>query len=266
MSDDEFDLGGGLFEEPEDFLPPPPPESHFVEYERIEGKTSPSKIQLRLVGSSPLWGHLLWNAGKYTANYIDEHAGEICTGKKVLELGAAAGLPSLVCGLNGAREVVCTDYPDPNLITNIQYNVDHCEGLAESSNVKVFGYIWGKDVRSLCYAGTEEGNFPESVKEEDKFDFVILSDLVFNHNQHGELLRTCRQSMKQDATALVVFSPHRPHLLQDDLEFFTTCEEYELKAEKVEQVNWTPMFEEDDETAEIRARVYCYKLIPQWSL
>lgn len=264
MSDDEFDLGGGMFDDPEGYVKPAP-ESHFVEYERVSGKTSPSKIKLKLVGSSPLWGHLLWNAGIYTANYLDKHADTLVKGKKVLELGAAAGLPTVICAINGASKVVSTDYPDADLISHIQYNVDHCEGIPESTKVSVKGFVWGQDVTQLCYDEVDNSDeLPATVKEEDKFDLVILSDLVFNHTEHRKLLASCRESMKKDAVALVVFSPHRPHLLDADLAFFETCEEFELKAEKVEQVNWKPMFEEDEETTEIRSRVYCFKLIPQW--
>lgn len=259
MSDTELDVG--LFEEPENFRPAPP-ESHFVEYERIAGKSNPSSIKLKLVGTSPLWGHLLWNAGKFTANYLDEHAEELVTGRRVLELGAAGALPSLVCAVNGASEVVSTDYPDPDLVSHIQYNFDHCEGIPKETKVRVQGYIWGNDPRALCYEDAEKA--PKEIKEEDKFDLVILSDLVFNHTEHLRLLQTCRDSMKPTATALVVFSPHRPHLLEKDLEFFETCEQFQLKAEKIALVNWKPMFEEDEETAEIRSRVYCYKLHPQW--
>jgi nicotinamide N-methyltransferase len=50
-------------------------------------------------------------------------------GKTVLELGAGAGLPSLVCALNGASQVVVTDYPDAELIENLRYNIDHCDLL-----------------------------------------------------------------------------------------------------------------------------------------
>lgn len=48
----------------------------------------------------------------------------------MLELGAGAGLPSLVCALNGASQVVVTDYPDAELIENLQYNIDHCDLLS----------------------------------------------------------------------------------------------------------------------------------------
>lgn len=47
----------------------------------------------------------------------------------MLELGAGAGLPSLVCALNGASQVVVTDYPDAELIENLRYNIDHCDLL-----------------------------------------------------------------------------------------------------------------------------------------
>lgn len=262
MSDTEdIELGGDLFAEPENFLPPPP-ESHFVTHTRDGGK-APGKIDLKLVGSSPLWGHLLWNAGKYTAQYLDKHADKLVTGKKVLELGAAAGLPSLICGVNRALRVICTDYPDPDLLSHIQYNVDHCEGL-DRSKVLVKGFIWGQDVTQLCYDQLSGSDLPSKIEEEDKFDLIILSDLNFNHTEHSKLLSNCRDALKRSGLALVVFSPHRPKLLNEDLSLFTLCEEFDFKAEKIEQVNWKPMFEEDDETAEIRSRVYCYHLNPQW--
>ncbi|EGW34293.1 uncharacterized protein SPAPADRAFT_59716 [Spathaspora passalidarum NRRL Y-27907] len=260
MSDDEVSFDGNLFEEPEDFLPPPP-ESHFAKYTRkVVHDNQPQEITLKLVGKSPLWGHLLWNAGIYTADYLDKHAEDLVKGKKILELGAAAGLPSLICSLNQASEVVCTDYPDADLISHIDYNFKDLESKTKLCDYRVQGYIWGQDVSPLVYNKEEVVN----IKEEDKFDLIILSDLVFNHTEHHKLLATCRKSLKSNGKCLVVFSPHRAWLLEEDLKFFVTCEEYDLKAEKIELVNWKPMFEEDEESAEIRSRVYSYFLNPQW--
>lgn len=254
MSDDELELGGSLFEEPEGFLPPPP--SHrFSKYERKTPK-QPKDINLRLVGSSPLWGHYLWNAGIYTADYLDNHSVTLVQGKRVLELGAAAGLPSIICGQNGADFVLCTDYPDPDLISNIDYNVreNNC-----TKNTSVKGYIWGDDVSELVY-----GESGKELKEEDKFDLIILSDLVFNHTEHLKLLKTCRLALKKTGKCFVVFSPHRPKLLQNDLDFFETCTQFEFKSVKNDLVIWKPMFDEDEETVEIRSRVYSFFLHPQW--
>lgn len=254
MSDDEF-IDTGLFAEPEGFTPPPPP-PHFAKYQR-KNKTDPAELNLRLVGKSPLWGHLLWNAGIFTADYLDKHAEELVAGKDVLELGAAAGLPSLICGINKCNRVVCTDYPDPDLISNIQHNFDHCQGLDLSKTV-VKGFIWGADAKPLMEDSEKE------IQDEDKFDLVILSDLVFNHTEHLKLLKTCRDTVKKNGKCLVVFSPHRPKLLENDLEFFKTCEDFQFKAEKIDLVTWKPMFEEDDESIDIRARVYSFFLVPQW--
>ncbi|SMN21259.1 similar to Saccharomyces cerevisiae YLR285W NNT1 Putative nicotinamide N-methyltransferase, has a role in rDNA silencing and in lifespan determination [Maudiozyma saulgeensis] len=245
MSDIES-LNGALFEEPEDFRPPAPKE-HFVTYTRDyiapESKSQKKDIELKLVGNSPLWGHLLWNAGKYTAQHIDKHPEQI-VGKSVLELGAASALPSIVAGLVGAKNVVSTDYPDADLISNIEHN---CNGL---DNVNVQGYIWGNSYNEILKLNNNE-----------KFDFIILSDLVFNHTEHHKLLKTTRDLLKEDGRALVVFSPHRPKLLGDDLKFFDTAkDDYNFKVTKIEMVNWKPMFEEDDETIEIRSRVYAYYL------
>ncbi|CAN0299301.1 unnamed protein product, partial [Hapterophycus canaliculatus] len=63
------------------------------------GSPLPSKLSLSLVSSRhSLWGHRLWNAALLVAEMVDR--GEfVVEGKSVLELGAGAGLPSLICAL-----------------------------------------------------------------------------------------------------------------------------------------------------------------------
>ena len=50
----------------------------------------------------------------------------------MLELGAGAGLPSIVCALNGAKIVVVTDYPDSDLVENLRHNMSTCVTSADS--------------------------------------------------------------------------------------------------------------------------------------
>lgn len=61
-------------------------------------------------------GHLLWNAGQTIAHFLEENRAEYITGKYVLEFGAGAGLPSIIAALNGAAQVVVTDYPDQGML------------------------------------------------------------------------------------------------------------------------------------------------------
>jgi predicted nicotinamide N-methyase len=63
-----------------------------------------------------------WQAGIIVSRFLESHP-ELIENKRVLELGAGAGLPSLVCSKIGASFVVVTDYPDPDLVDNLRYNI-----------------------------------------------------------------------------------------------------------------------------------------------
>jgi nicotinamide N-methyltransferase len=251
MSDNE--LLPELFEEPSEFYKPPP-EPTTVSFQRQHARSGePTEVTLRLVGKSPLWGHLLWNAGKVTTDSIDERRDEWIKDKTVLELGAAAALPSLVASLT-AKRVVITDYPDPDLLENIEINVKTWEQVVgRKLPITVEGYIWGNEVRQLL-----ERN------QGHKYDFIIMSDLIFNHSEHEKLIRCCDELLTQDGILFVVFTPHRPKLLQADLEFFKTANtQAGFVSNKIIEMKMKPMFEEDDETKDIRAMVYGYLVTRQ---
>ena len=50
---------------------------------------------------------------------------DIIRGKAVIELGAGAGLPSLVAAAIGAASVVVTDFPAPSLLEAVRLNVNN---------------------------------------------------------------------------------------------------------------------------------------------
>jgi predicted nicotinamide N-methyase len=77
---------------------------------------------------------MLWNAGRTIADYLEKEA-SLFQGKYVLEFGAAAALPSLVCALKGAAKVVATDYPDTVLIENITYNIQNSTPNLDASKI-----------------------------------------------------------------------------------------------------------------------------------
>ncbi|KAL9100320.1 MAG: hypothetical protein Q9163_004283, partial [Psora crenata] len=132
-------------------------------------------------------GHHLWNGAIVLSRYLEQHPSLVC-GKHVLELGAGAGLPGIVAGMLGAARVLLTDYPDAELIENLQWNIAKCRspkgggnavagagarsgvheeegwwcwcwpGGATPPNDDVLlakGYCWGADVEPLlqCFDG-----------------------------------------------------------------------------------------------------------------
>lgn len=241
MSDEELE-GLDMFQEEE----VPLPEPVFQKFQRLDGQ----ELTIRLVGQSPLWGHLLWSAGKIMANYLDNHK-HIIVNKHVLELGAAGALPSLICSLNNAKTVVATDYPDADLVQNIQYNIEHCLPAARS-HVSAEGYIWGREVDELLIRTKEE-----------KFDLLLLSDLVFNHQAHHDLLKTCKNCLsdREGSQILVFFTHHRPHLAAKDDQILSLALEYGFRVEKVveDKSEKNVMFDQDGGSRDVRATVHGYR-------
>ena len=76
--------------------------------------------------------------------------------KNVLEFGAGAGLPSLVSGILGASKVVITDYPDADLVENIQFNIDHCNLLPDKKDLDGKGFVVA-EVCAVVQLGCEIG-------------------------------------------------------------------------------------------------------------
>jgi len=114
------------------------------------------------------------------------------------------------------------------------------------------GYIWGRDTKPLL-------NYVESGNDGPHgYDLLILSDLIFNHSQHQALLSTLLETLSPTGKAIVFFSPHRPWLLENDLNFFKMAEATErLVAKKVwEEKCAAPMFEVDRGDVELRKTVF----------
>jgi nicotinamide N-methyltransferase len=204
------------------------PEFPFVEW---------NGMTIRLLNTHhSLWGDKLAEAGKIAGSLILEaQYNIIVANKSVLELGAGCGLPSVCCCIKGAKTVVSTDYPDPNLLENLRYN------LSKYSQAKVIGHLWGKDPETVL-----------SCNDGSRFDIIILSDLIFNHVVHRQLLKSVQAMLQPDGYALVLFTHHRVHLIEADLNFFTLAEnEFELIWKEVATIKHPPMFKD---TGDIEVR------------
>jgi len=205
-------------------------------------------------GRAQSTGHFLWNAGRTIAAYLEEHADSLVKGKTVLELGAGAGLPSLVCALSGAEQTVVTDYPDADLIQNLQYNIEHCRLLPKPPRIAAEGYLWGAPTQHMTRHLSSNA---------DAFDVLILADLLFNHSEHAKLVKTVQLTLKHApaARAYVFFTPYRPWLYEKDMAFFDLAREAGFVVEKtLEKVMEKVMFEEDPGDELLRRTVFGYEL------
>ncbi|CED83049.1 Predicted methyltransferase [Phaffia rhodozyma] len=240
---DGLDLDG-IFVEPPRPASPPPTFSTYSPPEPLQ--TGPSSISIRLVGSHPLWGQHLWNSARVFTSFVVENAEEFIQGRNVLELGAAGALPGVVAALSGAKKTVITDYPDKALMDNISFNVEANVPLPFRENVHVLGHTWGTEVDSLLAC----------LPEGEKFDTLILSDLVFNHTQHKALLKSCAQTSSLTSRLLVFYTHHRPHFADRDLVFFDLAREDGWECEEI-VTEWTgPMFETDPGDEKVRGTVH----------
>ncbi|KAK0240516.1 nicotinamide N-methyltransferase [Armillaria nabsnona] len=253
MTDDELGLDS-MFPEPPR---PRTPDPTFSIYKREKESGSAddwSELSIRLVGTHPLWGHHLWNSARSIAAYLDNHPDLYADGS-VLELGAGGGLPAIVTANNGAGKVILTDYPDADLIKNMEFNVDKNVLPSCKQHVSVQGFIWGTSVQPLL----------SSLSNTNGFNLIILSDLIFNHSQHDALLNTCEQVLLSHGpqitpSVLVFYTHHRPHLANRDMEFFTKAQSRGWHCEEILTQKFEPMFPDDPGEEEIRATVHGWKL------
>ncbi|KAJ3339185.1 nicotinamide n-methyltransferase [Kappamyces sp. JEL0680] len=252
VSDDGFELEGtAMFEEPSDFRPPSPLPTT-SSFRRQNGQ----ELTVHLPPQHSLWAHKLWNAGQSLAHYLDSHC-DLVAGKRVLEMGAAASLPSMIAAINGAALTVSTDYPDPVLLDNIAKNARaNIPALYSSGSFVVQGFLWGDEeiIQDLARKGP--------------FDVILLADVIFNHSQHENLLRSCKRLLAPQGCVLTTYSHHgkqRQLILvtkwaDRDMVFFDIARALGFVAESLYTEKWQEMFPEDAGSLDLRQTVCAWKL------
>ena len=217
-NDSDFEQEFSMFEEPKDFRPPSPKPTQTT-FTRANG----SQLTVHLAPQHSLWAHKLWNAGQSLAHYIDKNPA-LVRGKRTVELGAAASLPSLLCAINGAEISIATDYPEQILLDTIKESarVNIPNLFAPEGNIfQVMGFAWG------------DAEVIEILAAKGPFDVILLADVIFNHSQHINLLDSCRKLVSSDGFILTTFSHHVTKWAHKDLVFFDVAKELGFHCEEL---------------------------------
>lgn len=164
-----------------------------------------------------LFATMIWSGAtvlaKYLASRSERHRIADCS---VLEFGAAAGLPSIVCNLLGAKTVCASDYPSEAVIANLNKNVDR--NCKSSSSISVVPHLWGEDVTELLL-----------INNGIQFDVVLAAECLWHHTSHSLLITSICNVLRPGGSAYITFSHHVPGLEHDDLNFFTLAEQSGLR-------------------------------------
>lgn len=230
------------------------------------------------------------------SNHLAANDSRLVRGKNVLEFGAGAGVPGLAAGVLGAKRVVLTDYPSPELLQNLEGNVKRNAEVHNGleGRVVVQGHVWGKgfeDVLDRLVGGGSASNVvtttlspatstsrpspatsttttttttsspqasnPAQPPNLNKFQTLLLSDLIFNHSQHIPLLRSLEALIDPPSgVALVFHSHHLPQHRARDLRFFTLAEKRGWTVDNVVEEVRGVQFEKDGGDVSLRERVW----------
>lgn len=219
MLTDKIRLAGDEAEDPEDFLgealgvifPDDITNQHGdIDHPVIYLSPTFGDITLQLADpqgddNRKLFSHFLWNSGLQIAEFIEEGQGWDVKGKRVLELGAGTGLSGIVAAKSGAEEVIITDYPAPEVLANIETNVqrnvtkdtEH-RPINDATKCWVHGHEWGQVDESDSFVKENKASF----------DVILIADCLWMPWQHENLMKSISHFLKPEGRAWVVAGFH----------------------------------------------------------
>lgn len=148
----------------------------------------------------------IWTSSIFLADHLlDLHIAQHIAGRaeqtndarvsrklRVLELGAGAGLPSILIAKSyEGIEVVASDYPDAEVIKALKDNVAR-NNVAHQC--RVVPYAWGNDPSVFC-----QPNSPS----DHTFDVVIAADTLWNSQLHLLFLESLCKTLRRSGDARI---------------------------------------------------------------
>lgn len=160
-----------------------------------------------------LFGHYVWNSAVQAAALLEAGRGAWDVGgRAVLELGAGAGLASIVAARMGASRVVAADFPAPALLAVLRANVAR---NLPPGRCRVVSHEWGrlpecKDKADDNDGDDDDGDMAFARRGRRGFSRVLAADCLWLMAEHGALRRSIAWFLADgaDARALVVAAFH----------------------------------------------------------
>lgn len=148
--------------------------------------------------ASSIWTSALFVADHVADLNLDAHTRAVAEADgprplRVLELGAGAGLPSIVIAkTHPGAAVTASDYPDAELVAALAQNVQR-NGVGD--RVRVVPYAWGSDPAAFG---------------DGAFDVIVAADTLWNPELHALFLGTLQRLLHRtpDARAYLVAGLH----------------------------------------------------------
>ena len=167
-----------------------------------------------------LLGRLIESLEARTPNYVKS--------KRCLDLGAGTGLLSIVAWLLGAETVVATDIGDAVelLASNITSNVDRIAagrdgGHAASKPPVTAELWWGEGFAAEAGEG-------ERAELNQPFDLVFCSEVIYNADGHGPLLK-CLAAVTRPGSVILMSYKFRGLDESSFVDSFKKNKEYKVR-------------------------------------
>jgi nicotinamide N-methyltransferase len=162
-------------------------------YTTKDGSTMSVKTPDTAAANWALHASSVWVSAIFLADHITKISKSKPAKFNILELGAGAGLPSIVAAkAYPDAQVIVSDYPDDMLISTIAANVKNANVEA---NCRAVGYGWGTDPNTLMKTAQGE--------EIDGFDVVIAADTLWNSETHDLLADSLSRVLRKSSDARI---------------------------------------------------------------
>jgi len=147
-------------------------------------------------------GFRTWEASLRLAYYLSSEGSAFIRGRSVLELGAGAGLLSIICGrLLGAQQVLSTD-GNPEVVESIQRNIALNRQSSEDGRDE---HIHARHLDWTELSSLED-TISLSLQGMTKYDTIMGADITYNQEYFVPLMQTISALNRMFPDADIVIS------------------------------------------------------------